>query len=253
MKVDDQLIVFPFKDERWVGKFVVGGVLAFCGRIIPLFFIPISGYTVRVIRHTLKDGTPSLPDWDDWGDLILSGLKAWLIFLVYSLPLLIAIFCAYGGIFGGVAAFFIGAAEESAWALGGIFLAMVGFFAFGIVMIVMFPTFFFIPLALTRLAAYDSLGRAFQFGEIWREVKAGFSRYLLAFVVYLAVSMAASLAVSFLRYTVCLACLYPFALGFALVYSGVMQGTLYGLAYRETLALEGGDEADVAKQVTEGN
>jgi hypothetical protein len=244
MKVDDQLIVFPFKDQRWVGKFVVGGVLAFCGRFIPLFFIPISGYTVRVMRRTLKDGTPSLPDWDDWGDLILSGLKAWLIFLVYSLPLLAAIFVAYGALFGGAAAFIFGLAEESALALGGIVLALIGVVAFGFAMIVTFPVFFFIPLALTRLAAYDSLGRAFQLGEIWREVKSGFTRYLLAFVVYLAVSMAASLVASFLRYTVCLACLYPFALGFALVYSGVMQGTLYGLAYRETLALEDGEQVD---------
>ena len=92
MKIDDQLIVFPFKDQRWVSKFVVGGLLSLFGFLIPLTFIPVSGYMIRVMRHTLDEGTYALPDWDDWGDLILSGLKAWLVTVVYSLPLWVTMF-----------------------------------------------------------------------------------------------------------------------------------------------------------------
>ena len=237
MKVDDQLIVFPFKDQHWVRKFVVGGLLALCGMVIPLFLIPVSGYMMRIIRRTLDDDTPSLPDWDDWGDLILSGLKAWLVTIVYSLPLWAMILCSQGAITAGVLTTTIGIAEESPLALGGIALALMGFASFGVATILTFPLMFLSPVALARMVAHDSVGSAFQLGEVWRELKTGFKHYILAFVVYLALSMGASLVATLMIYSVCLTCLSPFAYAVAVVYAFVMQGTLYGLAYRETQAL----------------
>jgi hypothetical protein len=246
MKIDDQLITFPFKDERWANKFLVGGLLSLCGFLIPLTFIPLSGYMVRTMRRTQSEGVLSLPDWDDWGDLIVSGLKAWLVMAAYSIPLWVFMFCGYGAMMaGGIIAPF-GASEESAPAVvGGVALALMGLAAFGVGMILAFPVQFVSPIALVRMVADDSLNSAFQFGEVWRELKTGFKEYILAFLVYLALSMGASLVATLLFYTVCLTCLAPFALAVAVVYAMVMQGTLYGLAYRETRALAGGESGQV--------
>jgi hypothetical protein len=240
MKLDDQLITFPFKDQRWVGKFVVGGLLSLCGMLIPLFLIPVSGYRLRVMRRALAEGTYALPDWDDWGELIGSGLKVWLVTIVYGLPLWVMVFCGSGMLAAGSILFSIGVAEESLLAMIGIDLVLMGFVVFGVGMILAFPVGFLIPVALARMVSYDSLNSAFQFGDVWRELKTGFKQYVLAFLFYFALSMGASIAASLLLYTVCLTCLYPFALGFAMVYTVVMYGTLFGLAYRETRALEGG-------------
>jgi hypothetical protein len=247
MKVDDQLIVFPFKDQRWVGKFVVGGVLSLCGFLIPLTFVPLSGYMVRVMRRTLTEGIYALPDWNDWGDLLLSGLKAWLVTIVYSLPLWVMMFCGYGAMVAGSILAPFGAAEESVLPIiGGVALALMGFAAFGVGTILAFPVMFLAPVAVARMVADDSLNSAFQFGDVWRELKTGFKQYILAFLVYLALSMGASLVATLLFYTVCLTCLAPFAMAFAVVYAMVMQGALFGLAYRETRASEEGDQAEAA-------
>jgi hypothetical protein len=246
MKIDDQLITFPFKDERWANKFLVGGLLSLCGFLIPLTFIPLSGYMVRTMRRTQSEGVLSLPDWDDWGDLIVSGLKAWLVMAAYSIPLWVFMFGGYGAMMaGGIIAPF-GAAEESALAMmGGVALALMGLVVFGVGMILAFPVQFVSPIALVRMVADDSLNSAFQFGEVWHELKTGFKEYILAFLVYLALSMGASLVATFLFYTVCLTCLAPFALAVAVVYAMVMQGTLYGLAYHETRALAGSESDQV--------
>jgi hypothetical protein len=246
MKIDDQLITFPFKDERWASKFLVGGLLSLCGFLIPLTFIPLSGYMVRVMRRTESEGVLSLPAWDDWGDLILSGLKAWLVTIVYSLPLWVTMFCGYGAmVAGGLIAPF-GAAEESVLpVIGGVALVLMGLAAFGVGMILAFPVMFLAPIALVRMVADDSLNSAFQFGEVWRELKTGFKEYIVAFLVYLALSMGASMVATLLFYTICLTCLAPFAMAAAVVYAMVMEGALFGLAYRETRALAGGGPEQV--------
>jgi hypothetical protein len=75
--------------------------------------------------------------------------------------------------------------------------------------------------------------------------KTGFKQYIIAFLVYLALSMGVSLVATFLFYTVCLTCLAPFAMAAAAVYAMVMQGALFGMAYRETRALEDGSPDQV--------
>jgi hypothetical protein len=142
-----------------------------------------------------------------------------------------------------------GAAEESLLVMsGGGVLTLVGFVGFGVLMLLWYPVTFFVPVAVARMVAHDSLGSAFQLGEVWREIKSGFKYYILAFVVYLALSMGVSMAAMLLMYTICLACLYPFILAFGAVYGQVMEGALYGLAYRETqaLTLPGGEQTEAA-------
>jgi hypothetical protein len=250
MKIDDQLILFPFKGKDATRKFFVGGLLALCGMLIPLLYIPISGYKVRVIRRTLDDGVPSLPAWDDWGDLILSGLKVWLVSIVYGLPLVVVTLCINGVVLAGIMTSMFGATEESFLAIySGVALMLIGFAGFGVMMLLWLPVMFFTPVAVVRMVVHDSVKSAFQFGEVWREIKSGFKHYILAFVVYLAMSMGVSMAASLLMYTICLACLYPFILALGVVYGQVMEGALYGLAYRETqaLALPGGEQTEAAR------
>ena len=167
MKLDDQLITFPVKDERWVGKFAVGGLLSLCGMLIPLFLIPLSGYRLRVMRRVLDEGTLSLPDWDDWGELILSGLKVWLVTIVYGLPLLVLVFGGYGMMIAGAMLFPIGVGQESLLAMAGIGLALMGFVALGVGMILAFPVGFPHPC---RAGADGLLRLAEQRLPVWRGV-----------------------------------------------------------------------------------
>jgi hypothetical protein len=69
---------------------LVGGVLLVLGfLLIPLFLV--YGYVVEVIRSS-GTGSTEPPTFDDWESLLIDGLKAWAIGIVYMLvPILVAV------------------------------------------------------------------------------------------------------------------------------------------------------------------
>ena len=97
-----RLLRFPFRDPRWQGKFVVGSALALAGSVIPI--VPtlfVYGYFVRIMRQVLAGQAPTLPQWDDWGDLFRDGLRAFAIGLVYFLPAMVVWLAGMGLYFAG--------------------------------------------------------------------------------------------------------------------------------------------------------
>lgn len=75
---------YPWNGEKNVETLLIGGVLSLLG----VFFIPVLfvyGYLVRVIRE-VSTGTEEVPPvFDDWGDLLVDGIVAFVIGLVYVL------------------------------------------------------------------------------------------------------------------------------------------------------------------------
>jgi hypothetical protein len=83
---------FAFQDEEWLKKIAIGAVLALTG----IGVIPIFGWMMEIIRRA-KVGDYSLPDWSDFGKLIMDGLKAMLIILIWMIPVAIISGCITGG------------------------------------------------------------------------------------------------------------------------------------------------------------
>ena len=74
-----------FKDMDWMHKSGIGGIFTAVGVVALLFHfacVPIAfatwalivGYTLRVMRVKDADQKAKLPEWNDWGDLFLSGI-----------------------------------------------------------------------------------------------------------------------------------------------------------------------------------
>lgn len=79
----DEAVTYPMEDDEWLKTVLIGGLLmAFSFLLVPLFLV--YGYVVRTIVASL-DGQPEPPAFDDWGDLLVDGLLAWIIGLVYML------------------------------------------------------------------------------------------------------------------------------------------------------------------------
>ena len=163
---------------------LIGGVLLLLSPLlIPVFLV--LGYLMRVLRRT-GERSDEPPVFDEWGDLLIDGVKAFLITFVYSvLPLAIL---AVVGVFG-VGAVLIGAGDSAlAGLLGGTLVFVLAVVALAVSLAGVYVT----PAALANYAETDRVGSGFAFGTIWTAIttKAYAVGWLYAFAVLLAGSLA---------------------------------------------------------------
>jgi hypothetical protein len=236
MKIDSDLFAFPFRDPRWKEKMLVGGVITLVGFVIWPLYLLLGGYAMRVMRGTIETGEPSLPEWDDWGGLLLDGVRYFVVIIVYLLPVWIVL-CGIFALWIGVSLLSAPYANQSPGLVAsGVALQICSMAAMGVIMI---PAFFLSYLALaavSRVAALGDLAAGFKFGEVWQLGKVGFKNYALAFLVFYGLTFVATLVGQVLVYTIVLCCLYPFMLAAWGFYAQAMMGALFGKAYRETAA-----------------
>ena len=165
---------YMFEDESWIKKILIGGIVS----LVPIVNFAAMGYVVEVIRN-VRDGRPTpLPEWDQFGQMWMSGLWLFLIFLVYSIPIIIL------ACISGIATAALGTALEgaSADAVGGTMgiistclSCLMGLW--GLVVGVLSPAI------LIRFAETGQFSSALQFGEIVNVAKANVGSYLIVLIL----------------------------------------------------------------------
>jgi len=91
-------LTFVTDDPRWKEKVAIGSVLALLSFLIVPVFI-LLGYSVRLIQNMRAGSALPLPDWEEWSGDLVRGFKLTVVYLVWSLPLLlVALPMAVGGI-----------------------------------------------------------------------------------------------------------------------------------------------------------
>ena len=76
-------INYPRESDHVLKTVLIGGVLSLLSvLIIPAFIL--GGYGIRVLRHTTL-GDDELPQFDDWGKLVVDGFKGFAIAIGYLL------------------------------------------------------------------------------------------------------------------------------------------------------------------------
>lgn len=199
---------FPFQDEGWVKKVVLTAVIS----LIPIIGqIALIGWLVELTRRVIRGDAEPLPDWADFGGILVLGLKMFAIGFVYAIPLMfmtipMAIFDALVDSDSAVALYTIVTLCFSCFAL-----------IYGLALA------FFIPAAVGELAATDNLGAAINPTNIIAHVRAAPSAYLLAFL--------GTIVAGFLSGFGVILCFVGVIL--TAVYASAIQGHLYGQAYLE--------------------
>lgn len=199
---------FPFQDEGWVKKVVLTAVIS----LIPIIGqIALIGWLVELTRRVIRGDAEPLPDWADFGGILVLGLKMFAIGFVYAIPLMfmtipMAIFDALVDSDSAVALYTIVTLCFSCFAL-----------IYGLALA------FFIPAAVGELAATDNLGAAINPTNIIAHVRAAPSAYLLAFL--------GTIVAGFLSGFGVILCFVGVIL--TAVYASAVQGHLYGQAYLE--------------------
>jgi Protein of unknown function (DUF4013) len=202
---------FAFDDPDWLKKVAINaliGLIPFIGQIYLL------GWGLEVARRVATGSGTPLPDVD-FATFLGHGFKAFVVSLVYTLPILVvaipvAIIIAIAG-GAGMDGDAMGVILAVVNLIGGLLGLVYGLFM-GLVL----------PAALTRAVVFDSIGAGLDFRTVLGIVRAAPSAYLLTLVGTFAAAMLAALAGG-------IAC------GIGVIFTAALQqvvtGHFYGQAY----------------------
>ncbi len=213
---------YPARGD-WIGRILIGGVLgAFTIFLVPVFFL--LGYYVRVLESTI-DGVEDPPTFDDWGDLLVKGLVAFVIATVYTLvPTFVfgVLFVVLAGILGAGGA--IGGDGGAAFAGLGL-LGILGLVALFVP--VMLVVAYLVPAALANYARHGSIGAGFDVGAL-RPILLS-ADYAIAVLLAIVIGMAGSMVASVAAATIVGIVLAPFIH----FYANVAIHRVIGVAYAD--------------------
>ncbi|HLE14368.1 MAG TPA: DUF4013 domain-containing protein [Anaerolineales bacterium] len=232
------LFVFPFRSKDWALKLLIGAAMSVLGALF--LFIPalfVLGYLARLMRRIIGGGAPELPEWADWGELFISGLKAGAAVLIYSIPALLFFGVGYAALLApAMVPFFEQSSQAEALAmlmLGGSFA---GLWLMGASMLVWLATAILAPVAITHLIARDSFAAAFHVREWWRVLRANLGGFLVAFIFMLGLMMLLYMVLNVIFLTIIFCFLAPLVMAVLSVYQLLVGGALYADAYREAVS-----------------
>ncbi|MDY7083279.1 MAG: DUF4013 domain-containing protein [Halobacteria archaeon] len=153
----EEAIKYPTNREDWIKQYIIGvALIFFFWLIIPALIL--GGYYVNVLRQT-EAGNEELPAFDDFGKLIVDGLKALVIVFVYYLVPTMLFGIIWFLLMGGVS--FVSSGTDTGGAVGA---------GFGLLAILLMLVYFLIsliigyvlPAALTiNILAFTIIGLVF--------------------------------------------------------------------------------------------
>ena len=191
---------------------VIGIIL----QMIPGVNLITTGFHLKCAKTAVNDDF-NLPEFGEWGKLFITGLIAFLIELVYTLPALIVLFVSMGAAMFGM---LTGATAGS----NGLAFASLGGMGLGLILglILTFIAAYISPLALISYALDEKIGDAFKFKAL---VKKSLNvKYLLVWIVSLAYTLILTGVLSII----------PFIGTAAGMFIGLVTSmTLIGEAYKE--------------------
>jgi hypothetical protein len=172
---------YMFQDEDWIKKILIGGVVG----IIPIVNFAAIGYMIQIIRNVRDGQALPLPEWDEFGKYFVDGLWIFLIFLVWSIPIILV--ACLQGIGTAVLA---EASEDAANAFGVIsacFSCVIVLWALVIAVAS--------PAILVRYTEIGEFMAGFQFSELLNIIRANVGNYIIAILLIWVAGLIASFGV----------------------------------------------------------
>jgi len=231
------LFSYPFRKANWGTRLVVLGAFFAAGFIIPVIpWLFAYGYMAELVRRVVREGgEPDLPEWSDWGKLLMDGLRVFGVSLFYLVPVFVIFSLGFGTYLttmlstaglshsgrGGAEAFMILSS------MGVLFCSTSLGFLFSMLVGVVYPT------ALTHVVVKESFPALFQVRDWWKIFSANLGGFLVIQVLLFGMIMIMQYGVYLLVYSFVLCGLAPI-LGFILgPYLMVTVSLMMGQAYRE--------------------
>lgn len=212
---------YPLKGADWLKTIVIGGILGLLSvLIVPILLV--DGYFVRELRSVIG-GEVEPPRFGEWGDLLVDGVKAFVITLLYAL-IPFVIFLLAGGAFVLMIPLSTGVIPTM-----DSINAILNPLGVGVAGILAVLVYYLIPAALANFSVNGSIRSGFEIGSLRKMVFSG--TYLVAWLIALGILVVFGAITSALNLTVIGAILTPFVA----FYAAMAAMYLYGTAYRRTI------------------
>ncbi|MFW6448175.1 MAG: DUF4013 domain-containing protein [Halobacteriota archaeon] len=212
-----EAVRYPTNRDSWLTTIIIGGLLwIFSFLLIPIFLV--YGIAIRAMERSMAgDETP--PQFEDWGDLLVDGIQAWLIGLIYTIIPLILLWFVLGATLFGAA---LGGDESVGAAIAG------AFFGFVVVSLIALVFGYIASAAVVNFAREKRFGAGFDFDVIRQVVTS--SEYLIAFIVVVALFFVVGIvtAVSLIGWIIAPFLTFYLSLVAARILSGGFQDALAG-------------------------
>ncbi len=164
-----QNLDYPSEKENWMVDILIGSLIS----MVPIFNFVAMGYIMEAMEMGIR-GSRQVPEWHEMGDKFIKGLLMFLITLLYVIVPIILMMVFMVPMF-----FEAGASGDISSATG--IVAVLGVLAGTLLSL---AVGFIMPMALARWLAFGSFGEAFRLGPLFAQIKAVFTDYLVAFLLF---------------------------------------------------------------------
>lgn len=202
---------FVFQDEEWIKKVLIASVMV----LIPVVgWLAVFGWSLEITKRVIAGDKVPLPPWDDFGGIFTLGLKALIVGVVFSIPSFILVTPA------AFASVVVDSNDLAAVA------TIINICVSCLSILYSILIAFALPASYGRLAATGSLGEALNVAKLWGMIRAAPSAYLIVILGYIVAGFLSMLGI--------IAC--GIGILATIAYSLVIEGHLYGQAYKEAVA-----------------
>ena len=231
-------VTYPFKDRNWVIKLLMAyvGLVPFVGT----FFI--AGFQIKTIRENAREEKEDLPEWSDWGTLLIDGfLSSIIAFFYVGIPVILLSIALIPFIVGLMVSFIGLSLENEVGQIIGI-LGSIGPLASIILLCVgsiwILVGLLLLPMAIGVYAGTGSIFGAINFLGITGRIFANFGNYVMVLIVPFCFGlvwgtvMGAIAAIPFIGQIII--CIVPFLALPLNMYISLVSGKLIGDMFRES-------------------
>jgi hypothetical protein len=167
-------LTFFFEEPGWLPKLLVGSLFAVLSPLIvgTVFMV---GYAIAIARNTRAGTGPTLPEWENFPELFIDGLKGLAISLAHKLPLAFLAFLLLFALLGGVLLGREGGSSEELFFFG--IPALFG--GFVVVVVLALAVLVYVPAAFVRFVRTGRLGDVFDVMANIEFIRAHASSYVM--------------------------------------------------------------------------
>jgi hypothetical protein len=171
-----------YPSQDWKKVLILGILFLISFLIIPAFLV--MGYFFRVLKGSIA-GFDELPDFDEWGEMLIDGLKIFVVQFVYFLiPAIIILI----GVWASIAS--ISVTDAGNLANPGLVFGLMGVTAIiGIILAIILGLIASIAIANMALNNGE-IGAAFRFSEILEKIAMiGWGKYIVWYIVMIIIGL----------------------------------------------------------------
>ena len=158
---------YVFEDPQWLQKVLFGALFQLLSLV--LIGIPfLLGYNVEIVRNVHRGEANPLPEWSNLGEKFSEGLKLFVVYLVWALPIIVLYCCQIALSFG------MGAAGGGNRQTADLLAAIIGFGSLALSCLIGIYALLFAflrPAIVVQYVRTGEIGAGLRFGEVFGIVR----------------------------------------------------------------------------------